>query len=370
MIGLKNIELSTQIGSSETSGTNRLTITVYDSAGRAQAVGKQVARGGEGTVYQLKDKAMDHVVIKIYHNQQKAAQVCEKITAMVSCRNEFNNPWLCWPRATIHNKSGSFIGYAMRKAEGHILFRLLISQYRKRYFPDWNRLTVARLAGKILSQFNALHRKGVLIGDINTRNIMVDRANLKAYFIDADSFQFQIAEKLYPCEVGTADYTAPELHRGKLSFSKIRRTVSHENFAVAVLLFQMFMDGRHPFDRVNGATMQENIISGAFPYGEFQSKNGNARNEKRVFAKIPPGEWYRRWKAFPYLIKSSFLRTFIDGHNNSSKRVSVDKWLAEMNKYISMMERGWIPKNWILNDKEMNRKYMGKKELQTRGEHL
>ena len=63
--------------------------------------------------------------------------------------------------------------------------------------------------------------------------------------IDADSFQFSLNGKSYPCVVGVPDFTPPELH-GK-NLASVQRTIEHDNFGLAVAIFHLLFMGRHPF---------------------------------------------------------------------------------------------------------------------------
>jgi DNA-binding helix-hairpin-helix protein with protein kinase domain len=51
---------------------------------------------------------------------------------------------------------------------------------------------------------------------------------------------------LYGCEVGVPHFTAPELQRLN-SFRDLQRSVHHDNFGLAVLIFHLLFMGRHPF---------------------------------------------------------------------------------------------------------------------------
>jgi hypothetical protein len=69
--------------------------------------------------------------------------------------------------------------------------------------------------------------------------------------------------------VGKPEYTPPELLG--CDFRLVNRTANHDNFALAVLIFLMLMEGRHPFAaRWEGEGMpppiEKNIHDGVFPY--------------------------------------------------------------------------------------------------------
>lgn len=85
--------------------------------------------------------------------------------------------------------------------------------------------------------------------------------------IDADSFQFNLRDRSYPCVVGVPDFTPPELH-GK-NFATVRRTIEHDNFGLAVAIFHLLFMGRHPYaGRHNGPdiSMGDAIAQNRFAY--------------------------------------------------------------------------------------------------------
>lgn len=55
-----------------------------------------------------------------------------------------------------------------------------------------------------------------------------------------------MANKVYPCVVGQREFTPPEL-RNVASLDGVRRTQNHDNFCLAILIFQLLLMGRHPF---------------------------------------------------------------------------------------------------------------------------
>ena len=56
--------------------------------------------------------------------------------------------------------------------------------------------------------------------------------------MDTDSFQVHEGGKHWFCEVGVATHQAPEM-QGKSSYKGIVRTPNHDNFGLAVLIFQL-----------------------------------------------------------------------------------------------------------------------------------
>ena len=81
--------------------------------------------------------------------------------------------------------------------------------------------------------------------------------------VDADSYHYVTEEKVYRCEVGLADYMAPEIQK-KLGNGRTLRnaplptyTKQTDLFALAVHVFCLLMNGCHPF----ACAKEENVIN-------------------------------------------------------------------------------------------------------------
>ena len=73
----------------------------------------------------------------------------------------------------------------------------------------------------------------------------------------------------YACPVAKPEYTPPELQGKRLS--SIVRTPEQDAFGLGVLIFQLLMEGNHPFraqwlGKGDPPPLEERIASGAFPY--------------------------------------------------------------------------------------------------------
>jgi DNA-binding helix-hairpin-helix protein with protein kinase domain len=112
-----------------------------------------------------------------------------------------------------------------------------------------------------------LHTSHCVIGDVNESNIFV-LADGTVRLIDVDSFQVHYNGDVFPCNVGTPIYTPPELQR--TTFRNVLRTPNHDIFGLSVLVFQLLVQGCHPFaGRLRDGhcrTIEEAISEGLFAY--------------------------------------------------------------------------------------------------------
>jgi DNA-binding helix-hairpin-helix protein with protein kinase domain len=102
-----------------------------------------------------------------------------------------------------------------------------------------------RVATNLASATHALHDAGYVIGDFNERNVLV-RNNALVTLVDCDSMQVPgPSGTAFLCEVFRPEFTAPELLHADLS--QQMRTPESDRFALAVHIYQLLMEGRHPF---------------------------------------------------------------------------------------------------------------------------
>ncbi len=215
---------------------------VISSDGRRLTLGKILGKGGEGAVHHVVEAP--HLAAKIY-NAGKAKQRRDKVSAMASASLHNKSDYVAFPIDVLKSTSGEFIGFTMKKVAGYKSVHDLYGPgSRKVEFPTADSKFLLRSAINLASAVASIHSIGCVIGDINHSGILVSNKALVT-LIDSDSFQYRDAARTYRCLVGVAEYTPPEL-QGSL-FDKVDRTPNHDNFGLAVLLFQLLFLGRHPF---------------------------------------------------------------------------------------------------------------------------
>jgi len=217
--------------------------TLYLSTGQQLKLGETLGQGGEGSVFAVSGQTGD--VAKIY-SKPVSRDKAEKLQAMV----EFGSPTLyermAWPKAIIVPGPDELpVGFLMPRIEGFEEVHDLYSpKSRHQKFPAarWKFLT--HTAINICAAFMLAHKSGIVIGDVNEKNIRVsEKTTIR--LIDCDSFQLARNGKKYLCEVGVEHFTPPELQGG--SFRGVERTPNHDAFGLAILIFYLLFMGRHPY---------------------------------------------------------------------------------------------------------------------------
>ena len=218
--------------------------TLYDPQGNGWALEQEVNVGGEGAVYTVASKP--GLLAKVYL-KPPSSETADKLRHMVRAGAPSLHEQAAWPITTLHQgPRGPLVGFLMpRFADHRPIHNLYLLTPRKRLFPDADWDFLIRAAESIAAAFAAIHARGTVVGDVNQGNVMVS-ARASVALIDCDSFQVTVAGRCFPCLVGVPEFTPPELQQIP-SFRNLVRTVNHDRFGLAVLLFYLLLMGKHPF---------------------------------------------------------------------------------------------------------------------------
>lgn len=240
---------------------------VSTAGGQRLPLGRVLGRGGEGTVYHVDGHG--DLAVKLY-TDGKAAQRSDKIWTMVAAGYHRLTDFVAFPVDVVLDAAGGFAGFTMRKVSGvKPIHELYAPGSRKSEFSNADFRFLTRTALNFAKAVASIHQAGCVVGDINHSGILVsDRATVT--LIDSDSFQIRSGTKVYRCRVGVGEYTPAEL-QGK-SLEGIDRTVAHDAFGVAVIIFQLLFMGKHPFaGRYSGSgdmPIEKAIGEGRFAYSQ------------------------------------------------------------------------------------------------------
>lgn len=298
----------------------RLGDILHTPKGTSIRLASVLGEGGEGAVYVTNTP----YVAKVYKPEKTTTHKLVKIQAMASAGVNF--PGISLPLVPLYNSRNEFVGYLMQKADGVKIRTLYQKPLLQKKFPHWTKRDLVELCVTILEKIDFLHRKGIILGDINPDNILV-KTSREVYFVDCDSYQ--VAG--YPCPVGTIPFTPRELqNRGH--YGSYLRTVGNENFAVAVLLFSLMITGQMPYNQKGGVSAQQNIIDMDFSYPLGESSN----------KKTPNGPWRFLWSHLPWFLKDAFYNTFNrDGrYSTEGTRLSTSEWLKKFKEYLRLLDSG------------------------------
>src|SRR5499426_3698707 len=239
----------------------------HTSQSEAVRLGRLIGAGAEGQVYEIQDKS--GLVAKVYY-QPPPSEKAEKLVVLSRLGNERLFNLSAWPVSTLLDApDGEVVGFVMKKiSQAEEVHALHSPKSRLQKFPEASWAFLIYVAANIARAVATIHEHGLVIGDLNPKNILVTR-KATVYLLDVDSFQVWFDGKTYRCEGGFPEYTPPELQG--VAFRNIDRTQEHDGFGLAVAIFQLLFMGRHPFSgRYLGAgemPLERAIRECRFAYG-------------------------------------------------------------------------------------------------------
>ncbi|MBD2774441.1 tetratricopeptide repeat protein [Iningainema tapete] len=285
-----------------------------------------LGRGGEACVYSLPTDP--DLVAKIYHKPTPAQ--AGKLEVMLAHPPE--NPTdslghisIAWPLELLKAANGEkqVVGFLMPRIRG---MRPIIDFYnprtRRQHCPLFTYQYLLRTARNLAAAFAALHASGYCVGDVNESNILVSDTALVTV-IDTDSFQVRDPNNhvVYRCSVGKPEFTPPELQNK--TFAEFDRAIPHDLFGLAVLIFQLLMEGTHPFSGIfQGA--------GEPPPYEVRIAAGHFSYSKRRHIPYAPTPIAPPWEVIHPSLQELFVRCFEDGHSNPLLRPSAQTWVLAL----------------------------------------
>ena len=278
--------------------------------------------GGEARIYAVAGD--ETLAAKLYHRptRERAA----KLSAMLA--NPPEDPMsgqghvsIAWPvdLLTSPQDGSQVLGFLMpRVKEMSPIIDFYHPKTRRKKHPFFNYRYLLRTARNLAACVSALHKRGYVIGDLNESNILVGDTALVT-LVDTDSFQVPDpgSERTHRCRVGKPEFTPPELQN--VRFEWVDRKQEHDLFGLGVLLFQLLMEGVHPFagrhtGRGEPAPLEERITTGAFPY------DPGARSG---VLPMPTAPLIESLNSSVYRL---FLRCFIEGRADPTSRPNAQAW--------------------------------------------
>ena len=292
----------------------------FNSQGQSIFLVEEIAKGGEGTVWKTNHNGY---LGKIY--KKPTSEQVEKLKLMLA--NPPTNPTasqnhiaISWPIDLIIDSQKNCVGFLMPEiTNAKEMINVYNPQLRCQEAPRFNWYCLHIIALNFVSILKEIHAKNYIIGDISTKNILVNEQSFVS-LIDTDSFQVQDSKtgKVYRCSVSSEGFIPPELV-GK-NLAQLTQTRYHDRFRLAVIIYYLLF-GYHPFmgkwtGSGNPPGQNESISQGYWPYGV------NTLLKPSLYA-IPLNV------AHPEL-KKLFLKCFNDGHKKPSYRPSPEDWFQAL----------------------------------------
>jgi DNA-binding helix-hairpin-helix protein with protein kinase domain len=236
---------------------------------------------------------------------------------------------IAWPTDLLvdPDTGGGFRGFLMKRIpkDARALAAFTRPERRRADLKDLGHHHAYTTASNVARVFGVVHRSGFVVGDVSYANVLARRDGLVS-LVDTDSFQVTDPRsgQVFRCPVGTPDFTPPELQGA--NFRMIDRKVEHDLFGLAVLLFQLLMNGEHPFDGTTslethgGWTRGDRIRQKTnFPYGPEQSP-------------FQFGPIATPLASLDSELQELFLKCFTTGLRDPAKRPDASAWSAAIER--------------------------------------
>ncbi|MDO5757074.1 MAG: hypothetical protein Q4P24_06105 [Rhodobacterales bacterium] len=288
------------------------------------SVTELIGKGGEGEVYAINGRPGQ--AVKIYDTNLRAKRE-GKVRAMVGEGLAVKTDLVAYPGEVVTDPRGNFLGFVMRLLSGYRpLHELYSPKSRQRHFPKSDYRFIVHAALNVARAVGKVYQTGCVIGDLNHFGVLVAQDATVA-LIDADSFQFSLNGKSYPCVVGVPDFTPPELH-GK-NLASVQRTIEHDSFGLAIALFHLLFMGRHPYaGRYKGPdiSMGDAIAQNRFAF--------SLARQAATQTSPPPGAL--TLDMFPDVVARAFENAF--GLTPGARTSAVD-WIRALNSLEGSLNR-------------------------------
>jgi WD40 repeat protein/serine/threonine protein kinase len=281
--------------------------------------GDALGRGGEAAIYAVPNRPQ--LFAKVYH--KPTGERGEKLAAMLAAPPDdpmakTGHPSIAWPTARLLAPGVNLVvGYLMPRIEhGRCAIEFYNPRMRQQLCPLFHYRYLVRTAHNLAVALHAVHERGYVVGDLNESNVLVTNQALVA-LVDTDSFQVHTPNRLFRCRVGKPEYTPPELQNAR--FTDIDRLPEHDAFGLAVLIFQLLMQGTHPFAGMQvgegeAGTIARRIAEGFWPYSE------------KWEVPVRPSPHAPPWEVLPPSVQVLMRRCFEDGRPDPSVRPPAAEW--------------------------------------------
>jgi DNA-binding helix-hairpin-helix protein with protein kinase domain len=290
------------------------------SNGQAVSLGRKLAEGAEGRIHELNGPSDQ--LVKLYHKPVDEHRY-RKLVAMVQLRTAELEAVAAWPHDLVHDEQRRCIGFLMPRVVGPgVIDKLSHPAEQRITFPAIDYAFLVHVSMNLMRAAASLHAAGCVIGDINESNIYIVHDG-KVRLIDVDSFQITHNATVFRCNVGTPLYTPPELQGA--SFCDVTRTPSHDVFGLAVLVFQLLVQGCHPFAGVprdgHGRSIEDAIREGLYAYSTRLRDRVSPPPDRLALSSL--GE-----------LEQLFERTFLGTH-----RPSAAEWMNALDRSRAKLRR-------------------------------
>jgi tetratricopeptide (TPR) repeat protein len=289
----------------------------------------RLAGGGEGDIFDI--STYPNLVAKIYKPGKANRDKELKLVSMLNYPPNKNMlSQIAWPQDVLYD-AGQFVGFTMLKMKINEDLNVIYEYGQYAKYPNLSWRDKIGIAKNICAVLDSIHDNGNVCGDLNPKNISVDPVQGLIVFLDTDSYHIRDGAKTYRCDVGIPEYLPAEIQRKMRGGYNLATaplptfSQDSDNFALAIHVFQLLMNGIHPFacailpshSSVIAPQPADNIEKGEFPF---------ITNISAIRIPIFAPEI----TILPVKMQKLFQRAFIDGHKTPNVRPKPIDWFEAL----------------------------------------
>ena len=223
--------------------------TLRKKDGSIIEIHEKLGQGGEGIIYATDTPSVAKLFFEMSSIREAKLKLLEEHPVEV-------DPHLAYPSTRLFDESGATVGILMPYAKGRSLHEVLQldPQTAKptilKECPWFAKHHLVQIAKAVVHHIHLLHSLGIVFGDINQDNFLVELpiaadATADVWVVDIDSAQIEG----YPCLVQKEEFVAPWRLDDLTSGKPFLRTLHDDGFALSVLIFHILLAELFPYQQ-------------------------------------------------------------------------------------------------------------------------
>lgn len=313
-------------------------MTYYGNDGQVYQLGKEVGHGGEGNVYEISGNSGK--VAKIFKERKLSRDLKVEALAKLPWPEEVRE-YLVLPDVALYEDP------AQKILRGYVMENVDCSSTLADVYSETHPLSIYKkscVAENLCRAVNAVHSTGnIVIGDFNSKNILVDRTSGKMRIIDVDSLHMSVKKGSrtveFPCVALDPILFMPEIlnkfqQQGAKKLEEITggTFTKYTDYYCLAYHIHMLLMAQKPYGAALDRSDIENSVPAPTPKsmacrGQYAYVNLPAR------ASLP--KIYPDFDIITPRLQKLFIRAFRDGSSDPSKRPSAQEFLSALEEYTA-----------------------------------